>query len=145
MFFEPHPEGFETDAPTAENSQLIFPWEQTKKRLNESSADPSGRYGIQVELGSPALATIALHMMRLVPGTATASFRTTASSIYSVVEGEGETSVDGKPVFKWRRGDVFVVPSWWTHFHRSEKGAVLFRVTDEPALAKLGFLRSEAR
>lgn len=145
MFFEPHPEGFEMNAPPAKNSQLIFTWEETKRRLTETAADPTGRYGIQVELGSPALATIALHMMRLVPGSSTAGFRTTASSIYSVVEGEGETAVDGKTTLTWRRGDVFVVPSWWTHFHRSAKGAVLFRVTDEPALTKLGFLRSEAR
>jgi gentisate 1,2-dioxygenase len=145
MFFEPHPEGFESDAPLAEHSELVFPWEQTQRRLKEASADPSGRFGIQVELGSPALATIALYMMRLLPGSSTSPFRTTASSIYSVVEGEGKTVVDGKAVFEWRRGDVFVVPSWWAHSHRTEKGAVLFRVTDEPALTKLGFLRSEAQ
>jgi gentisate 1,2-dioxygenase len=145
MFYEPHPEGFESDAPAAENSQLIFPWEQTQRRLKETSPDPSGRFGIQVELGSPALATIALYMMRLLPGTSTVPYRTTASSIYSVVEGQGETVVDKKNVLQWQRGDVFVVPSWWTHFHRSEKGAVLFRVTDEPALTKLGFLLSEAQ
>jgi gentisate 1,2-dioxygenase len=145
MFFEPHPEGFESDVAPAENSELIFPWKQTQQRLDQASPDPSGRYGTQVELGSPALATVALYMMRLKPGTSTSPFRTTASAIYSVVEGEGKTIVEGSTTLEWRRGDVFVVPSWWTHSHRTEKGAVLFRVTDEPALTKLGFLRCEAR
>jgi len=145
MFFELHPEGFENNAPRVENSQLIFPWAQTKQRLDKGSPDPSGRYGIQVELGSPALNTIGLYMMRLPRASSTAPYRTTASSIYSVVEGEGETVIDKETIFRWQRGDVFVVPSWWTQFHRSEKGAVLLRVTDEPALGKMGFLREESQ
>lgn len=143
MFFEQHPKGFETDAVRVENSSLIFPWRETERRLIEASADPSGCYGIQVELGNPALDTIALYMMRLPPGSSTARLRTTASILYSVVEGEGVTEVESKR-FEWRRGDLIVVPSWWTHFHRTNDGAVLFRVTDEPVMAKLGFLRNEA-
>ena len=36
---------------------------------------------------------------------------------------------------------MIVVPSWREHVHRSDDGAVLFRVTDEPVMQKLGFLR----
>jgi gentisate 1,2-dioxygenase len=80
--------------------------------------------------------------MKFAPGTSTTPYRTTANNLYSPVEGEGETVVEGKS-FPWQRGDVLVVPSWQKHFHRSEKGAVLFRVTDEPTMSKLGFLRDE--
>jgi gentisate 1,2-dioxygenase len=142
MFFEPHPEEFEDDAPEAPDSPFIFPWAETERRLAEAAPDPSGRHGVSVELGRPALDTMALYMMRLAPGRATTSYRTTANTLYAVVEGEGTTTVDGER-FQWARGDVVVVPSWRTQSHRAADGAVLFRVTDEPVMGRLGFLRSE--
>ena len=36
---------------------------------------------------------------------------------------------------------MIVVPSWQQHIHHSDDGAVLFRVTDEPVMQKLGFMR----
>ncbi|HUZ74696.1 MAG TPA: cupin domain-containing protein [Stellaceae bacterium] len=143
MFFEPHPEEFEENAPEAPESPFIFAWRETRERLDAAAPDPSGRHGISVELGSPALDTMALFMMRLVPGTATSAYRTTANTLYAAVEGEGTTTVEGRE-FTWRRGDVVVVPTWHAHFHCAERGAVLFRVTDEPVMSRLGFLRSEA-
>lgn len=142
MFFEPNPDEYaKGTAPTAPSS-MHFPWAETQRRLAETRPDPSGRYGTQIEFGAPALDTTALYMMKLAPGAATAAHRTTANLLYSPVEGEGETVVEGES-FAWKRGDVLVVPSWHTHFHRSERGAVMFRVTDEPTLSKLGFLREE--
>ncbi|HEY3916460.1 MAG TPA: cupin domain-containing protein [Stellaceae bacterium] len=142
MFFEPYPDDYEKGRPPASPSPLQFPWAETKRRLAEAKPDPSGCFGTQIELGKPALDTTALFMLKLGAGTATKPYRTTANNIYSPVEGEGETVVEGKS-FAWRRGDVLVVPSWLSHFHRAEADAVLFRVTDEPALSKLGFLRDE--
>ena len=63
-----------------------------------------------------------------------------ANNVFGVVQGEGTTTADGE-TFQWRRGDVFVVPSWQEHAHQSADGAVLFRATDEPVMTKLGFLR----
>jgi gentisate 1,2-dioxygenase len=143
MFFEPHPEEFEADAPEAADSPFIFAWRDTAARLDAAAPDPSGRHATSVELGSPALDTMALFMMRLKPGEATAPYRTTANTLYAAVEGEGTTIVEGRE-FAWRRGDVVVVPSWHAHHHQAPRGAVLFRVTDEPVLRSLGFLRSEA-
>jgi gentisate 1,2-dioxygenase len=144
MFFEPNPDEYAKGAPLAASSPLHFPWDETKRRLAAAEPEAGGRYGVQVELGAPALDTTALYMMRLDAGRATIPGRTTANNIYSAVEGEGETIVEGES-FAWARGDVLVVPSWHTHFHRSEEGAVLFRVTDEPTLSKLGFLREDYR
>jgi len=142
MFFEPNPDEYAKGKAPAEPSVMHFPWAETKQRLASAKPEPSGRYGAQIEFGNPALDTTALFMMELEAGAATTAYRTTANNLYSPVEGEGETIVEGKS-FAWRRGDVLVVPSWQTHFHRSEKGAVLFRVTDEPTMSKLGFLRDE--
>ncbi len=142
MFFEGYPDEYEKGTRPAEPSPMHFPWTQTKERLAAAKPEPSGRYGTQVEFGDPAMATIALYMMKLAAGKDTTQFRTTANLLYSPVEGEGETIVEGKS-FPWQRGDVLVVPAWQTHFHRPASDAVLFRVTDEPTLSKLGFLRDE--
>ncbi len=144
MFFEPHPEEFEEDAPVAADSPLIFSWPETQQRLAAAEPDPSGRHGIAIELGAPALDTMALFMMRLPPRAATAPYRTTANTLYAVVEGEGTSIVDGQR-FDWKRGDVVAVPSWRTQSHRARDGAILFRVSDEPLMSKLGLLRSEAQ
>lgn len=142
MFFESYPDEYEKGEKPAAPSPMHFPWAETKSRLAEASPDPSGHFGTQIEFGSPALATTALFMMKLDAGRGTAPYRTTANNLYSPVEGEGETIVEGKS-FSWRRGDVLVVPSWLQHSHRASSDAVLFRVTDEPTLSKLGFLRDE--
>jgi gentisate 1,2-dioxygenase len=143
MFFEPHPKDFEDDAPLAAESPMIFPWRDTERRLDEAKADPTGRHGVEVPIGEPALDTMALSMMRLAPGSATAPYRTTANNLYAVVSGSGTTTVENER-FEWRRGDVVAVPTWHMHFHRAHEAAVLFRVSDEPVMERLGFLRSEA-
>ncbi len=144
MFFEPNPDEYAEGDRPAQTSPLHFPWVETQERLAAARSEPSGRYGTQIELGSPApaLPTAALYMMKLGAGKATAPARSTANNIYSPVEGEGETIVEGQS-FPWQRGDVMVVPSWQKHFHRASRDAVLFRVTDEPVMSKLGFLREE--
>ncbi len=142
MFFETHPEGFEAGHPPTAPSRLIFAWKETRQRLASANPDPGGRHGVQVQLGHPALDTMALYMMHLQSDVETKPYKTTANNIYAVVNGEGRTEVEDRR-FEWSRGDVFVVPAWHTHAHRSMNGAVLFRVTDEPVLKKLGFLRSE--
>jgi gentisate 1,2-dioxygenase len=142
MFFEPHPDEFENNAPDDPQSPLLFAWRDTERRLDEADPDRTGRHGTIVELGDPALDTMALYMMQLAKNEETSPYRTTANTLYAVVEGKGTTIVEGKS-FDWARGDVVVVPTWRTHRHRTKDGAVLFRVTDEPVMEKLGLLRSE--
>ena len=61
-------------------------------------------------VGSPALDTIALYMMRLKPRVKTAPYRTTDNNVYAVVKGTGTTTVDGER-FEWSRGDVIAAPA----------------------------------
>jgi gentisate 1,2-dioxygenase len=143
MFLEHHPETHEPIRRAAPNSPLIFPWAETCRRLDAAPPTPSAAFGTAIELGRPAMATIGLHMMRLAPGVATAAHRSTASDIYAVVQGEGRSTIGGHTL-EWRRGDVFVAPAWHVRSHRATHEAVLLRATDEPALEKLGFLRTDA-
>ena len=64
------------------------------------------------------------------------------SSIYSVVEGTGETIV-GDTVLRWKPRDIFVVPSWHTHRHCAASEAVLFSFSERPVQDALGLWREE--
>lgn len=139
MFFEPHPDEFEVETVVPNASPMCFPWADSERRLNEAEAKSNGQPA-EIALGDPALDTIALSMLRLKAGQATAPRKVMANNVLGVVQGSGTTEVDGE-TFEWQRGDVIVVPSWQQHVHRSNDGAVLFRSTDEPVMAKLGFLR----
>jgi gentisate 1,2-dioxygenase len=144
MFFEPLDEdkthaAFEP-APPVKDSPFVFPLTDTLRRLAAAPDEPAGPFGTQVELGNPALDTIALSMMRLAPRTRTAPYRATDNNVYAVVRGSGATIVDGER-FEWQRGDVVAAPAWRPHCHEADDDAILFRVTDAPVMQRLGFHR----
>ena len=151
MFFEAAGDGQQgtagasDQAPAAAattDSPFVFTLKDTLRRLDEARLTPGGPFGMQIELGNPALATTALYMMRLRPGVRTAPYRTTANNIYAVVQGEGASTVDGAR-FEWRRGDVVAAPAWRPHWHEASGDAILFRVTDEPVMQRFGWWREE--
>jgi gentisate 1,2-dioxygenase len=141
MFFEPHPDDFEKEIVVANDSPMHFPWSETQRRLTEAEKQANGAGHIEINLGGDAaMDTMRLSMLKLKPGRATAARKVMANSVFGVVQGEGTTKA-GDATLEWQRGDVIVVPAWQEHAHHSNGGAVLFRVTDEPVMAKLGFLR----
>ena len=139
MFFEPHPDEFEKETVVANASPMHFSWADSQKRLAEAARHSNGRPA-EIALGEPALDTMALSMIELKAGQGTAPRKVMANNVLGVVQGTGTTELDGKTL-SWSRGDVIVVPSWREHVHKSDSGAVLFRVSDEPVMRKLGFLR----
>ena len=139
MFFEPHPEEFEKETVVANASPMHFSWCDTERRLAEAAARSNGQPA-EIALGDPALDTMALSMIELKAGQGTAARKVMANSVFGVAKGSGVTEVEAATL-SWNRGAVIVVPAWQSHVHRSEDGAVLFRVTDEPVMEKLGFLR----
>jgi gentisate 1,2-dioxygenase len=139
MFFEPHPDEFEKETVVANASPMHFSWADTERRLAEAAARSNGQPA-EIALGDPALDTMALAMIELKAKQATAARKIMANSVFGVAKGSGTTEVEGTKL-TWKRGDVIVVPAWQSHVHRSDDGAVLFRVTDEPVMEKLGFLR----
>jgi gentisate 1,2-dioxygenase len=128
--------------PATTGSPFVFTLGATLHALGEARSQPDGPFGTHVELGHPALATTALHMMRLAPGIRTAPYRATANNIYAVVQGEGVSTVDGER-FEWRRGDVIAAPAWRRHWHEATGEAIVLRVTDEPVMQRFGWWREE--
>ena len=125
-------------------SPLLFPWSETLKRLSQAKPADDGCFGPRIELGkpAPALPTLALHMQRLVGGFSTALYRSSANYLYTVMEGHGQSVIDGVS-FDWSRGDVFVVPCWRPVEHSASEDAILFSTTDEPVHRFCGYLREE--
>ena len=59
-----------------------------------------------------------------------------------VHRGEG-TSTIGDREFPWKRGDVFVVPSWQSVQHRARTVSDLFVLSDTPVIERIGLGRRE--
>jgi gentisate 1,2-dioxygenase len=134
MFYEKHPEEMETVRSRPEDSAMAFPMSGIRQRLaNAGSAQA-------IELGSPALSTLALYVHEFTAGTATAPEQTTANNIFVVLSGSGTTRIAGTDL-DWTFGDIIAAPIWQTFTHHSTAGAMLLRVTDEPVQRVLGLLR----
>lgn len=111
------------------------------QRLDAAPETASGVAQREVELGSPALKTMAVHAQRMGKGFVSRTHRSTANAIYTVLEGEGRSRV-GEHELDWRRGDVFVVPAWQPFSHTVAADTHLIRVSDEPVMRAFDMLRS---
>ena len=140
MFFEGHPDGVEREVEVLDEAPIAFRWTETEARLDAATAIAGRGEAVCVRLGPTQLDTIALAMHRVPAGSATSQLRTTANRIFAVVKGAGVSMIDGEE-HAWAFGDTIAVPSWRTCQHRAASEAVLLEVSDEPVLAKLGWLR----
>ena len=134
---------------------IKYRWSETLEALEALAAvNESDPYdGILVEYtnpldGGPAMPTIGCQIQMLRPGETTRAHRHTDTTVSHVVSGEGATIVGkgDEEELAWEERDCFVVPPWKWHRHenRSAKApAILFSVTDRPAIASLGYHRTE--
>jgi gentisate 1,2-dioxygenase len=146
--FVPHERGRNADA----SPMFVYRYDEIRTNLEKiRDYDGSPYDGIIVEYvnpvtGAPAMPTMSFHLQLLRPRERTQVHRHTASTVYCVVEGSG-TTVVGDRELAWSRNDVFVVPGWSWHAHINDGAgdAVLYSVSDEAAMRKLGFFREQAR
>ena len=90
--------------------------------------------------GGPVLPTMGANLALLPKGFKGEPYRSIDGTIFVCVEGQGTTTVDGKP-FEWGPKDVFVVPPWKRYSHDAAKESVLFSISDRPAQEALGIWR----
>ena len=142
MFFERHPAKLEKDVVDAETSPIAFRWEDSVARLEQATAPANGMSEREIQLGDPALKTIALHVLRFNAGFKSVQHRTTANALFTVIEGSGRTLVDGE-VIEWSMGDVVAVPAWRPYRHEIDKATYMVRASDEPLLRRIDLLHEE--
>jgi gentisate 1,2-dioxygenase len=126
-----------------------YPYERTRAALDtmkrERDWDPC--HGLKLRFVNPAngdyaMPTIATFMQLLPRDFATSPYRSTDGTVYVCVEGHGMTHV-GDRFLTWGPRDIFVMPSWYRHFHRADEEAVLFSFSDRPVQEKLDLWRED--
>ena len=130
---------------------LLYSWDRTWEALNALRAHEGSPFdGIALEYrhpqtGGPVMPTMACWAQLLRPDEHTKAHRHTGSAVYHVVQGEGETVIDGQR-FAWHKGDIITLPPWSLHEHAntsSSMDAVLFSIQDAPVLQALGLYYEE--
>jgi gentisate 1,2-dioxygenase len=139
-----------TQAPAAEF--FHYKWRDTDRILRAlvETAAPDRFNGYLLEFrnpmtGGPTMPTIQCALGLLRPGQETEAHRHTSTVIYHAFRGNGSSFV-GDERFDWEEGDSFVVPLWHPHRHLSRSSseeAILFSISDAPALKSLDLYREE--
>ena len=143
MFYQEHPQRREKIERVAMNSPYRFTRADIAGKLDKAKADPEGFHGSRINLAAPELPTMGLTVERLPAGANTRRYRTTANTIFHVMEGSGRTRI-GDNQFSWRRGDTMAAPCWNTINHQATSDAQLFVLSDEPLLQFSNYYRFEA-
>jgi len=131
---------------------LNYKWARTEEALRRLAAvagagspyDDVAMEYINPHTGGPIMPTLGCWVQLLRPGARTKAHRHTGSAVYLVFAGRGSSVIEGQR-FDWRKGDLFVVPTWAWHEHASADGeAILFSVQDTPVMQALGLYREQA-
>jgi gentisate 1,2-dioxygenase len=137
-------------APKGRTSPVFnYPYARTREALEAMRRagewDPC--HGLKMTYANPAtggyaMPTIGSFIQLLPKGFASAPYRSTDGTVFSVVEGKGRSTVGGQ-AFDWGPRDIFVAPSWaWTK-HEAASDAVLFSFSDRPVQDALGLWREQ--
>lgn len=97
--------------------------------------------------GQPIFPTMDYGAQLLRPGEETLLKRETSSTLYMVLEGQGQTDVAGQR-FSWAENDIFVVPNFLWRQHRNSStttDAVLYTVSDRAVMQRIGQYRAQGR
>jgi gentisate 1,2-dioxygenase len=126
-----------------------YPYARTREALARmaKAGAPDPCHGHKLRYVNPAtggapIATMGTFMQLLPKGFRTAPYRCTDGTVFSVVEGTGE-SVIGDKTFRWKKRDHLVVPSWAKVEHHADGDAVLFSFSDRPVQEKLDLWRED--
>jgi gentisate 1,2-dioxygenase len=126
---------------------LNYTYERTREALERMSrgGERDRCHGFKMRYVHPAtgdwaMPTMGAAMQLLPRGFTGARYRSSDSTVFVVVEGNGRTVV-GSEALAWREHDVFVVPSWCEYHHEAADESLLFSFSDRPVQEKLGLWR----
>ena len=135
---------------TSQTSPIFnYPYSRTREALDRVSRmrAPDVCHGYKMHYinplnGKSAMPTITAAMQLLPEGFSSLPYRSTAGSVFSVVEGRGTVMV-GDQRFVLGPKDLFVAPSWYTIKFAAETDLVLFSYSDRIVQEKLDLFREE--
>jgi gentisate 1,2-dioxygenase len=131
---------------------FVYPFARTRESLAGIARGPAdAHFGFKLRYVNPAtgrspMPTIGTFAQRLPKGFATRPYRSSDSTVYVCLEGEGSATVEapgGTQVFEFSPRDVFVVPSWHAFTLTARADTLLFSFSDRPVQQVLGLWRDE--
>jgi len=133
---------------------FVYPFARTREALVGIGRGPAdAHFGFKLRYVDPAtgrspMPTIGTFAQRLPRGFATRPYRSSDSTVYVCLEGEGKATIaassgDSEQVFDFAPRDVFVVPSWHRFELAAHSDALLFSFSDRPVQQVLGLWREE--
>lgn len=139
------PDGFRHESQTS--PIFNYPYSRTRDALDRMARfrEADVCHGFKLNYinpltGASAMPTIST-AMRLIPaGMVTESYRSTAATVFNLVEGRGRVRV-GDETYTLEAKDIFVVPSWFPVVFESDADMVLFSYSDQVVQEKLDFFR----
>jgi gentisate 1,2-dioxygenase len=137
--------------PNSQTSPIFnYPYRMTREALDRTSRarDPDPCHGFKMHYinplnGSSAMPTITTAIQLVPKGFSTSPYRSTAGTVFSVVEGHGSARV-GEDRFELAPKDLFVAPSWFPVQIEAASELVLFSYSDRIVQEKLDLFREEA-
>ncbi|MDO5623851.1 MAG: cupin domain-containing protein [Pseudomonadota bacterium] len=124
--------------------QIRYPWRDVREALGQLATATPRSDAVQLayvnpETGAPCLPTLGFSAQLLRAGQDMAPRRRSASSVVHVIEGRGESLIDGVRL-TWQEGDTLAIPTHADVTHRATgSDAYLFHVDDAPMQRALGF------
>jgi len=126
-----------------------YPYDRTKEALDKmkESKEWDKCHGLRLKYVNPsngghAIPTMATFMQLIPKSFSGNSYRSTDGTIYTVVEGQGKTTINDQE-YLWNKGDIFVVPPWAKIKHETIDESVLFSFSDRPVQELLGLFREK--
>ncbi|MFM1816544.1 MAG: hypothetical protein RLZ98_3239 [Pseudomonadota bacterium] len=125
-----------------------YPWADAAAAVARAPVSRDGTRRVRYTnplAGGPVMAFLDCYLIELEADRSSLPMRTSANSVYAVVEGSGRSTV-GEQTFEWGPRDIFSCPhdNWISH--RPDTGtARLFQVTDREVLRRLDLLAEEFR
>jgi len=126
--------------------QFRYPWADVRQALLDMATGAGPSEPVQLayvnpETGQECMPVLGFSALMLRPGEDRALPRRSASAGYLVIEGTGESEIDGKTL-SWSANDVLAAPTHAAIRHRnasSKNPAFLIQIDDAPMQRKLGF------
>ncbi len=141
------PDGYKRKSQTS--PIFSYPYGMTREALHNLSRirEPDECHGYRMNYinpitGGTAMPTLTASMRLLPKGFITVPYRSTAGTIFVVVEGAGTARIGGE-TFKLKAHDVFVAPSWHSTVFEPDEDVVLFSYSDQIVQEKLDLFREQ--
>src|SRR5690606_9844527 len=141
------PDGYERRSQTS--PLFSYPYARVRDSLGKlaSLQDPDACHAYKMNCNNPltggsAMPTLSTAMQLFPAGYEPTGYRSTAGTVFSVVEGAGQVRI-GSETYAFGPKDIFVVPSWRPCSIAADDDCMIFSFSDRIVQEKLDIFREQ--